>query len=319
MEKYPGIETTPMFASMRDCMEKRSLQLAEFEFVYPDGEHAWFQFSIQPVPEGISVLSLDITERKQAVEALLNMNEELERRVQERTTQLEATNSELEAFTYSVSHDLRAPLRAMSGFARQLQDRFADDMPERAQHYLNRIDYNASRMGNLIDDLLTLSRVGRKSLDTRQVKLRHLVQDILRELDTDSLYPQVKIQIDDLPDCRVDPALMKQAYQNLITNALKFSQKKEAPHIHIGFEQTNGDRVFFVKDNGVGFDMEFAHKLFGVFERLHSAQEYEGTGIGLATVQRVIQRHGGRVWANAELGEGAEFYFTLGGEDTNGH
>ncbi len=311
MEVYPGIEGSEMFAAMKHCMEERTAQIAEFEFTYEDGTKAWFQFSIQPVPEGISILSLDVTERRQATEALRLMNEELERRVAERTRGLEAANKELEAFAYSVSHDLRAPLRAMGGFSKILQQKYSDDLPERAQHFVNRIHENASHMGELIDDLLTLSRLGRKPLDLRKVEPETVIRNILNELDVEMAYPTAEVQIDPLPACEADPILIKQAYLNLITNALKYSAKTESPCIHIGSEFINDELVYYVKDNGVGFDMRFADKLFGVFERLHTSDEYEGTGIGLATVQRAIHRHGGRVWAESEVGQGASFYFTL--------
>jgi PAS domain S-box-containing protein len=259
---------------------------------------------------GFISTSSDITERKHIEEQIQKLNRDLERR----TIDLEAINEELEAFTYSVSHDLRAPLRAMSGFSRQLHDKYRDDLPERAQHFLVRIQQNAERMGHLIDDLLTLSRFGRQALGKRTVNPRRVVGDILRELNTAEEYPKTRIVVDDLPLCQADPTLLKQAYLNLLTNALKFSSRNDAPYIHVGFLHEKGECIYFVKDNGVGFDMQYADKLFGVFERMHSSNEFDGTGVGLAIVQRIVHRHGGRVWADAAPDQGAAFYFTLQGE-----
>jgi PAS domain S-box-containing protein len=259
---------------------------------------------------GFITTSSDITERKKIEEQIQQLNRDLERR----TVELEAINKELEAFTYSVSHDLRAPLRAMNGFSKQLREKYSADLPERAQHFLARIQQNSERMGNLIDDLLTFSRLGRQALNVRAVNPHDVVREILRELNVEGEYPGTKITLDELPVCYADVTLIKQVYLNLIGNALKFSSKKEAPNIHIGFYEEQGMPVYFVKDNGVGFDMEFTSKLFGVFERLHSSSEFDGTGVGLAIVQRIIQRHGGRVWAEAAPDKGATFYFTLQGE-----
>ena len=259
---------------------------------------------------GFITTSSDITERKQIEEQIQQLNRDLERR----TVELEAINKELEAFTYSVSHDLRAPLRAMNGFSKQLREKYSADLPERAQHFLVRIQQNSERMGQLIDDLLNLSRLGRLALNIRAVSPRDVVRDVLRELNVEGEYPGTKITLDELPACYADMTLIKQVYLNLIANALKFSSKKESPNIHIGFQQEQGKAVYFVKDNGVGFDMQYANNLFGVFERLHSSSEFDGTGVGLATVQRIIHRHGGHVWAEATPDEGAAFYFTLQGE-----
>lgn len=259
---------------------------------------------------GFITTSSDITERKQIEEQIQQLNRDLERR----TVELEAINKELEAFTYSVSHDLRAPLRAMNGFSKQLHEKYSADLPERAQHFLARIQQNSERMGHLIDDLLTLSRLGRQALNVRAVNPGDVVRDILRELNVEGEYPRTRITLDELPVGYADITLIRQVYLNLIANALKFSSKKESPSIHIGFYQEQGVPVYFVKDNGVGFDMQFTNKLFGVFERLHSSSEFDGTGVGLAIVQRIIHRHGGRVWAEAAPDEGATFYFTLQGE-----
>ncbi len=262
---------------------------------------------------GFITTSTDITDRKRIEDQIKRLNRDLERR----TLELETSNKELEAFSYSVSHDLRAPLRAMNGFSKQLHEKYGADLPERALHYLSRIQQNSERMGRLIDDLLMLSRLGRQTLSLRSVNPNEVVREVLRDLNAGEEYAQTRITLDDLPTCQADATLLKQLYLNLLTNALKFSSRKESPHVHIGFQREPDECVYFVKDNGIGFDMQYAGKLFGVFERLHSSNEFGGTGVGLATVHRVVQRHGGRIWANAAPDEGAAFYFTLQGEPEN--
>ncbi|MCB0037855.1 MAG: GAF domain-containing protein, partial [Anaerolineales bacterium] len=236
----------------------------------------------------------------------------LERLVDERTAQLEAKAQELEAFTYSVSHDLRAPLRAMDGFARILSQMYGEALPEKAQHYVNRIQQNAKRMNALIDGLLTLSRIGRREMQMHIINLTTLAQDVLNNLTADDQLDNAAITIEPLGECMGDPALLRQLLVNLITNAIKYSHKKQSPQVTVRSMIQNGETVYLVKDNGVGFDMRYADKLFGVFQRLHSADEYEGTGVGLATVQRIVQRHNGRIWVEAAVDQGATFYFTLG-------
>jgi signal transduction histidine kinase/DNA-binding LacI/PurR family transcriptional regulator len=229
-----------------------------------------------------------------------------------RTQQLEAANSELEAFSYSVSHDLRAPLRAIDGFSHILIDDYGAALPENAQNFLRRIQSNVKRMSDLINDLLAFSRIGRKALQVEDVDMNQLVQEVLDDFRADNEPKQVEIVVDALPACKADRSLLKQVWINLISNAIKYSSKRENPHINIRHITRYHSVVYLVKDNGVGFDMRYVDKLFGVFQRLHGEDEYEGTGIGLAMVHHIIERHGGRVWADAELGNGATFYFTLG-------
>ncbi len=236
---------------------------------------------------------------------------ELEARVAERTAQLEVSNKELEAFSYSVSHDLRAPLRAMDGFSRILQDEYAPDLPDEAQRYLKLVRDNAQQMGNLIDHLLAFSRLGRREIQKEWVNPAQLVQEVLDELTAAQPERDIEVTIGDLPLCQADPALLRQVFANLLDNALKYTKTRNHAIIDIGYSNQDGDTVFFVKDNGVGFDMQYANKLFGVFQRLHRAEEYEGNGVGLATVQRIIHRHGGRIWAESAVDKGAVFYFTL--------
>lgn len=253
----------------------------------------------------------DITARKQVEEEIQRLNADLERRVAKRTSELAAANKELEAFSYSVSHDLRAPLRAVNGFAGIVLEDFGPQLPEEAVRYLQRICEGGKRMGELIDDLLAFSRLGRQPIHREIVDNAQLVKAALEDLKPQQNGRRIEWRISDLPSCEADPALFKQVWINLLANAIKYSRERNPAVIEVGSRQENGEAVFFVKDNGAGFDMQYANKLFGVFQRLHRNDEFEGTGVGLAIVHRVIVRHGGRVWADAAVGRGAAFYFTV--------
>ena len=243
---------------------------------------------------------------------LAQLAETLKQRVAERTAQLEAANKELEAFAYSVSHDLRAPLRAVDGFSRILLGDCALQLPPEAAHYPERILANIQQMGRLIDDLLKFSRLSRQPLTKQRVELAEVVHQAIETLDSERKERQVEISIGELLPCQGDPTLLRQVWINLLTNALKFTRGQETAKIEVScLTPEEGPPVYFVKDNGVGFDMQYVGKLFGVFQRLHSTEEFEGTGVGLATVQRIIHRHGGQVWAEAKVGAGATFYFTI--------
>jgi light-regulated signal transduction histidine kinase (bacteriophytochrome) len=311
MEKYPGIEVTQMFADLAECMQSRQPRQAEYFFEYPDGSTAWFEFSIHPVPEGIFILSLDITARKEAAEAMRQVNLVLEQRVAERTAQLQAANQELEAFAYSISHDLRAPLRAIDGFSRLLQEDHAAELGEEARRLLGVVRESTAKMSQLITDILALSRVSRGELKHELLDMELQARSVFDEIASPEVRASFELSVDPLPPASVDPALIRQVWVNLLSNAVKYSMPSAARRIHIGARREDRRTVYFVRDSGVGFDSDYAHKLFGVFQRLHSAKEFEGTGIGLAIVQRIIRRHGGEVWAEGSPGQGATFSFSL--------
>jgi signal transduction histidine kinase len=264
---------------------------------------------------GVAVTNAHLHQaRVEAERAVRALNEQLEQRVRERTRELEAANQELEAFSYSVSHDLRAPLRAMDGFSRILLERHADGFTDDARGYLDRIRGSAQRMSQLIDDLLTFARMSRKPVARRTVDLADVVREVLAELSAERQNRPLVEEIRDLPICQADPTLMKQVYVNLLQNALKFTRRRNPAKIEIGAQTVDGEVVYYVKDNGAGFDMQYADKLFGVFQRLHRPTDFEGTGVGLAICQRIIHRHGGRIWAEAAPEQGAAFFFTIGAD-----
>ncbi len=256
----------------------------------------------------------DITARKQAEAEILRLNSELEQKVLDRTAQLEASNRELEAFTYTVSHDLRSPLRAVDGFSQALLEECGPVLSEDGRRYLKTIRQGAQRMGNLIDDLLSFSRLNRQPVSRQRVDSELLVREALAILEPQQRNRQLELHIGTLPPCQGDPALLRQVWINLLSNALKYTRDRKPAVIEVGCRQEGSRSTYFVRDNGTGFDMRYVDKLFGVFQRLHRVEDYEGTGVGLAIVQRIIQRHGGRIWAEAAVDQGATFYFDLEGE-----
>jgi light-regulated signal transduction histidine kinase (bacteriophytochrome) len=253
----------------------------------------------------------DIDNIKKAEDQLKNYNKDLEQRVIDRTEQLLAANRELEAFSYSVSHDLRAPMRAIHSFTSILREDYGKVLDDEGNRICSIIEKSSVHMGQLIDDLLAFSRIGRTGLDHVAIDMESLAKSIYSELTTPEEQKRIIFTIEKLQAASGDAVLMRQVITNLLSNALKYSSKNENAKIVFGSEKKDGEVVYFIKDNGVGFDMQYSNKLFGVFQRLHSAKEFEGNGVGLAIVQRIILRHDGRVWAESEKGNGATFYFSL--------
>ena len=442
MEKYPGIEKTDIFRVYQRCFNDRLPIHLENRFVFPNGSVSWFELSFQPIPEGIVILSIDITERKKNEEKIHKLNQELEQKVKERTASLEqnmqelkeseekfqkafhtsaaaisitrlsdsvyidvneafaemtgyaydeiightsvelgfvadierreevlkqvretgsaknfeltirnrsgkilsvlssiettimhgekyainiiyditerkkaeqqlaAVNKELEAFSYTVSHDLKSPLRAVNGYAEMLAYKYKTLLDDEGKRLLGVIQSKAQKMSQLIDDLLAFSKMGNVTVAKTDLDMNALTEEVLTDINRTTKYT-AEIKTGPLPHAKGDPVLIKQVMVNLIGNALKYSSKKPKPVVEISAKETNGEVVYTVKDNGDGFDMKYVDKLFGVFERLHSTEEFEGTGVGLAIVKRIITSHGGNVWAEAVLGEGATFSFSL--------
>jgi light-regulated signal transduction histidine kinase (bacteriophytochrome) len=256
-------------------------------------------------------LTKELDETGRAAEQMTQHIAELEARVAELTGQLEAATKEAEAFSYTVAHDLRAPLRHISGFSKILMDNYSSTLDATAQNYLRFVCGGAKNMGQLIDDLLTMGRIGRQELVPRPTDLNQLVDGTVASLQKEYEGREIDWKIGKLPSVECDPALVKQVFANLLSNAVKYTRPRKKASIEIGRLTTDGAPTIFVRDNGTGFDQRYAHKLFGVFQRLHTPEQFEGTGVGLATTQRIILRHGGRIWAEAEVDKGATFFFTL--------
>lgn len=291
----------------------------EYRIFTSENQIRWVWERGRPINQGKNGVELlegfimDITDRKEAEIKQDNWNKELEEQVANRTEQLEKANKELESFSYSVSHDLKAPLRAIEGFSKVLEEDYFEKLDDEAKRYLDIIRSNASKMNQLISDLLSFSRLGRKALRIHNVDTRKLVEEVYRELPGE-VQNNVSFKILDLLPVQADRSMLKIVFSNLLSNAVKFSVHKEQPEIEVGsYQDMNNHSIFYVKDNGIGFDMKFADKVFGTFQRLHSDEDYKGSGIGLSLVKRVIEKHGGIIWTEAKQTEGATFYFSLPG------
>lgn len=290
----------------------QGVRVSDEVFFRRDGTSFPVEYASYPVREEFQetravVNFVDITDRRRAEEEIQRLNQDLARRAAE----LAAVNHELESFSYTVAHDLRAPLRAMDGFSRILLEDFTAQLPDDAKRYAQLVRDHAQQMGRLIDDLLTFARLGRQAMRRQVVAPERIVRQVLEDLAPEFVGRAVEIEIGSLPSTIADPTLLKLVYLNLLGNAAKFTRQRNPARIEVGAHEENGETVYVVRDNGVGFDMRYVSKLFGVFQRLHRSEEYEGTGVGLAIVQRVVARHGGRVWAEATPNEGARFFFTL--------
>lgn len=267
--------------------------------------------TIEGVTDRLIMISADVTAREEAASEIRRLNEVLEARVAERTAELKEALRHMESFSYSISHDLRAPLRAVNGYAHILLEDFGPALPAEAQRHLNQIAGNGARMAALIDDLLTFSRLSRHPLTRESVDTIAVVRDVLEELERERQGRTVQVTVGALSPCQADPSLIRQVFSNLLSNALKYTRKREDARIEVGSFRKDGATVYFVRDNGDGFDMAYADKLFGVFQRLHRSEDFEGTGVGLAIVHNIVTRHGGTVWAESEPGNGATFFFTI--------
>lgn len=313
--QMPEMDGYELASILREEEKTANLPFVFISAVYTDNlnvfkgyEKGAFSFITKPFQPEILINKVKFfIEKHQQEVALYRLNEDLKRK----NEALERMNQELEAFSYSVSHDLRSPLRSINGYASILKEEFEDHLEEEAQQLLNKIIRSALKMSNLIDSLLSLSRLGRKQIIDHSIKMNAIIKLVMREFEKIPGRENINFVVKKVPDARGDQELIKQIFINLISNAIKYSSQKNKPEIEIGAMDENGKTIYYVSDNGAGFNMEYQDKLFGVFQRLHSSQQFEGVGIGLAIVKRIVTRHGGDIWAEGKVDEGATFYFTL--------
>lgn len=299
MEKYPGIENTELFKVLNRCMKERIPELIENEFSFPDGTKEWYELSIQPVQEGLFILSMDITKRKKAEEKLKKYTEELK-----------SSNDELERFAYVASHDLQEPLRMVSSFLNLLEEEFDQNLSKTAREYIHYAVDGAGRMKILVNDLLSYSRVGTNKEEFIATDLNEAMDYVTRVLDEDIKKNQAVITVNTLPVITANKILINQLFMNLVSNALKYRSDKK-PEIEIGYTEEKHKHVFYVKDNGIGIDPRFFDKIFIIFQRLHNKAEYSGTGIGLAICKKIVETHKGNIWLESQEGKGSTFYFSI--------
>lgn len=312
-ECFPGVETTELYGVLAFCMKERTSATTENELQFPDGSRSWFQFSIQPTSEGLFILTLDIGERKRHEKELQDLNIDLERRVEERTGLLAAKNRELESFTYSVAHDLRAPLRGIDGFARILEEEYGNVLGPEGGRLLGVIRSGAKKLDRLITDLLEYARIGRSEPNVFPVNMGDLARRALAESADPKTLESFEVRIGELPSITADPAMMERVWNNLLSNSIKYSLPSKTRRIEIDGAVEDGWVTYSVRDWGVGFDSRYVNKLFIMFQRLHSEEDFPGSGIGLAISRKLVELHGGRIWAEGEKGEGAVFRFSLPG------
>jgi K+-sensing histidine kinase KdpD len=314
-EEFPDLVNTEFHHKLHQvALERRPLQ---FEYFYPPWR-ASYLFAVYSSPEGVVLVTHEntpatssATKVEQAQEEATRVNAELEQRVEERTAQLNSTIRELEAFSYSISHDLRAPLRAIDGFSKMLYEDYYARLDDEGKRVIDIIRNNTLNMGRLIDGLLAFSRLGRQALGQSRLSMSEIAHDAVEEVRAQSDARNVEFRVSELPDAVGDRVLLRQVWINILSNAVKFTRGRNPSIIEIAWKPDRENNIFFVRDNGVGFDAKYADKMFGVFQRLHAATEFEGTGLGLAIVQRIVHRHGGRVWAEGVVGSGATIYFSL--------
>lgn len=308
--------TDPRYQQLFAEREKYGKVRGELNFISKDGKIMPVEFSSSIFLDAnnrkkTSMIIRDISERKRAEYEIKKLNEELEQKITERTSQLIEANKELESFGYSVSHDLRTPLRAMDGFANILLADYAPILDSEGKRMLNIIIANANKMSTLIDDLLAFSRLGRQEINNSTVDMNEMVNSVYEELTSETEREKIDFRLQPIPAAFGDQAMLRQVWLNFISNALKFTSLKPERIIEVGHKSENDGTIYYIKDNGAGFNMEYSHKLFNVFQRLHSVSDFQGTGVGLALIQRIIHRHKGRVWADGKVNEGATFYFTI--------